>query len=140
VRFVLAAAIGLRARAEDRRLAAGPATTGAVVLGQAHASSSSSPTTPFVFYVMSVLNTARTAVDIGGPLTFELPRRPWGGLVKTLRRKPQSTDHADVVTSVAPGIRRESRFELAATGPWLASNSWPAPLQQVEAFALKTVI
>jgi hypothetical protein len=70
--------------------------TGAVVLGPGtRVIVEFSDDSLFVFYVMSVLNTARTAVDIGGPLTFGCRRVPAGrGWWKTLRRKPQSTDHA----------------------------------------------
>lgn len=76
VRFVLVAVDPDAAkRAEDdKRLAAGPAVPGSVVFGpESRVVIEPGDETITVFYVLEIINSARTPVDIGGPLIVNLP-------------------------------------------------------------------
>jgi len=145
VRFVLAAADPETAEraAEDRKLAAGPAAKGAVVLGPGtRVIVEYSDDLLFVFYVLNVLNTARTPVDIGGPLTLELPTGARGAALIEDSSPQASVNGPRVIVTgpFAPGNTKVNvRFQLPYDGPVARiEQRWPAPLQQVEAFALKT--
>lgn len=76
IRFVLVAVdpdATLRA-AEDTRLAAGPTVAGAVVFGpNSRVVIEPGDELITVFYVLEIINSARTPVDIGGPLIVHLP-------------------------------------------------------------------
>lgn len=76
IRFVLVAAdpdAALRAE-EDKRLAAGPAVNGSVVFGpDSRVVIEPGDEVITVFYVLDIINSARTPVDIGGPLLVQLP-------------------------------------------------------------------
>jgi hypothetical protein len=76
VRFVLVGVDPDAAkRAEDdKRLAAGPAVAGTVVFGpESRVVIEPGDETITVFYVLEIINSARTPVDIGGPLIVNLP-------------------------------------------------------------------
>lgn len=61
--------------AEDRKLAQGPSVSGAVVFGeQSRIVIEVGDDALNVFYILQVVNTAKQAVDGGGPLVFELPQ------------------------------------------------------------------
>lgn len=76
IRFVLVAVDPDAAkRAEDdKKLAAGPAVKGTVVFGpESRVVIEPGDETITVFYVLDIVNSARTPVDIGGPLIVQLP-------------------------------------------------------------------
>ena len=76
VRFVLVAVDPDAAkRAEDdKKLAAGPAVQGTIVFGpESRVVIEPGDETITVFYVLEIINSARTPVDIGGPLIVNLP-------------------------------------------------------------------
>jgi hypothetical protein len=145
VRFVLAASDPETAirEAEDRRLAASPPVKGTVVFGPgSRVVTQYDDERLFIFYVLSILNTARTPVDIGGPLTIELPQ---GARSVTLVEdsSPQATANGPrvIVTGpFAPGTTHLNvRYELPYSGATATlEQRWPAPLPQVQVFALKT--
>lgn len=60
--------------AEDAKLATGPAIKGLVVLGpESRIITQLTDDCLDIYYVLQVLNSARTPVDIGGPLIIDLP-------------------------------------------------------------------
>lgn len=76
IRFVLVAVDPDAARRadEDKKLAAGPAVNGSVVFGPAsRVVIEPGDEIITVFYVLDIINSARTPVDIGGPLVVQLP-------------------------------------------------------------------
>ncbi len=76
IRFVLVAVDpdASAREAEDTRLAAGPAVPGTVVFGpNSRVVIEPGDELVTVFYVLEVVNSARTPVDIGGPLILHLP-------------------------------------------------------------------
>ena len=82
LRVILVAGIAQaaeRKKAEEAKELAAPPTKGVVIIG-----GTSRILMQFendnlqVFYVLDVVNSARTRVDIGGPLTFDLPRGAGG--------------------------------------------------------------
>jgi hypothetical protein len=123
--------------------AAGPAVKGAVVLGpESRIIAQFSDDRLFVFYVLSILNSSSAPVDIGGPLTFELPDDARGAAAVE-DSSPQATVNGPRVIvrgPFAPGVTRVNvRFELAYSGATARiEQRWPAPLQQVAVFALRT--
>lgn len=63
-----------RRKQEEAAAAAAPATKGAVVIGgDSRIVMEFNNDALFAFYILDVVNNARTRVDIGGPLTIELP-------------------------------------------------------------------
>ena len=134
VRFVLAAAdpeTTARA-AEDERLAAGPAAKGTVVLGEDTQFVAELNNDGLFFqYTIGVVNTARTPVDIGGPLVFELPKGARGVAMGETSTKQASANGPRVVVlgPFAPGTTTvDFRFELPYSGP-TAHVEQPMPAQ-----------
>jgi hypothetical protein len=122
--------------AEDSRLAAGPATRGLVVLGpESRIITQLTDDRLDVFYVLQVLNSARTPVDIGGPLAFDLPAEARGaGLMDPIPKDATLTGSRLTLTGpFAPGATTVSvGFELPFSGGSVRlSQRWPAALQQV---------
>jgi hypothetical protein len=121
----------------------GPAVAGAVVLGpESRVIAQFSDDKLFIFYVLSILNSGPAPVDIGGPLTFELPQGA-AGAATVEDSSPQATANGPRVVvrgPFAPGTTRVTvRFELPYSGPVARiEQTWPAPLQQLIVFALKT--
>lgn len=146
VRIMLVAAPGASTGTPEAAPAAAsatPAMKGTVVLG-----SRSRLVVDFVddrlrvFYVMDVVNDAAGPVDIGGPLIFDLPRTARG--VSLLEgTSPQATANGPRVTVTgpfAPGSTNVSfGYELPHSGPTVRmEQTWPASLQGLSVFALKT--
>jgi hypothetical protein len=122
---------------------AGKAVSGAVVLGpESRVIAQFSDDRLLIFYVLSILNSSSSPVDIGGPLTFELPKGA-AGAVTVEDSSPQATANGPRVVVRGPfqsGTTRVTvRFELPYSGPVARlEQRWPAPLQQLIVFALKT--
>jgi hypothetical protein len=128
---------------EDRRLAAGPAVRGAVALGpSSRIVAEFSADQLNVYYVMQVVNTARTPVDIGGPLTIDLPSEALGAslLEQSSPNARVSGTHVIVTGPFAPGTTNVNvGFGLPYSGPVAhLEQRWPIALPQVSVFALKT--
>jgi hypothetical protein len=76
IRFVLVAVDPDAAKRaeEDKKLAAGPAVKGSVVFGpESRVVIEPGDEIVTIFYVLDIVNSARTPVDIGGPLVVQLP-------------------------------------------------------------------
>jgi hypothetical protein len=145
IRLVLAAADpGATARdAENKALAASQPVRGAVVLGQeSRIVAEFSNDRLNLYYALKIENTARTPVDLGGPLVIELPQGARG--VSMLQdSSPQarpSGSHVVVTGPFAPGTTAVNiGFELPYDGPTAAfEQRFPAPLEQLSVFMLKT--
>ena len=128
------------ARAEaDRQLASAPPVSGMVVLGpESRVIVQPGDDQLNVYYVLSVLNSARTPVDIGGPLIFDLPREARGATVLEESSK-QATANGPRVTVTGPFAPGVTPVEFAYALPYRGDTArivqhWPAPLQQTTVF------
>lgn len=123
--------------------AASPPVKGAVVLGPgSRVVTEFSDDRLIVFYVLSILNSARTPVDIGGPLIVELPQGARSAsLVEDSSTSASANGPRVIVTGpFPPGTTKANvRFELPYSGPVATlEQRWPAPLQELEVFVLRT--
>ena len=119
-----------------------PATSGAVVLGPSRLVVDFVDDRLRIFYVMNVINASSGPVEIGGPLIFELPRTA-RGVTLLEGSTPQATANGPRVTVTgpfAPGTTSVSLgYELPHSGPTVRLEQvWPAALQGLSVFALKT--
>ena len=88
-----------------------------------------------MFYVLDILNSARTRVDIGGPLIINLPEGA-GGAGVLEGSSPTATvagDRLTVTGPFAPGITSvQVGFTLQHSSPNLTvEQTWPVPVQQL---------
>ncbi|HEY6360183.1 MAG TPA: hypothetical protein VIX63_03725 [Vicinamibacterales bacterium] len=88
-----------------------------------------------VFYMLEVVNNARNRVDIGGPLTIQLPTGA-GGAATMEGASPSVSVSGDVVTvqgPFAPGATPVNvGFVLSYTRPDVTiEQAWPAPTEQI---------
>jgi hypothetical protein len=122
--------------AEAARLAAGPAVKGMVVFGpESRVVAEMHEDQLNIFYVLDILNTARTPVDIGGPLQMKLPTEARGASVLEGSAKQATVSGAYLTVSgpFAPGSTTvQVGYELPYSGGTAqVTQTWPAPLQQV---------
>ena len=122
--------------AEDKTLAAAPPVKGIVVLGpESRVIAEMSNDRLHIYYVLEIINTARTPVDIGGPLIFDLPREARGTTVLE-NSSPQALaagPRVRVTGPFAPGTTRvEAAYELPYSGGVATiEQKWPAALDRV---------
>lgn len=122
--------------AEDRTLAAAPATKGIVVLGpESRVIVELGEDGLTVFYLMDIVNSARTPVDIDGPLIFELPQGSRGTSILPDSSK-QATANGPRVIVTGPFAPGTTTVQLAYELPYRGSTVrleqvWPATLQQL---------
>ena len=122
--------------AEDKALASAPAVKGIVVLGpESRVIAQMSDDRLHIYYVLDIVNTARTPVDIGGPLVFDLPREARGATVLE-GSSPQAVAagaRLRVTGPFAPGTTHvEAAYELPYSGGVAAVNqAFPAALDRV---------
>jgi len=94
-----------------------------------------------IFYILDVVNPASTPVDVGGPLTFELPSSARGTTVLE-GSTPQALANGPRVTVTgpfAPGSTPvQLAFELPYSGPRVRLEQvWPATLQQLNLLVMQ---
>lgn len=93
------------------------------------------------FYLLDIVNTARTRVDTGGPLIIDLPRGAGGaGLMEgSFSGASVQGDRVTILGPFPPGTSSlQIGFALPYTGDALAvSQKFPAVLQQVTVIAEK---
>ena len=121
--------------AEDQKLAGGPAVRGTVVLG---------PNTRIVvepgdevltvYYVLDIVNSARTPVDIGGPLQLDLPTGARGAGIMD-GSSPQGKllgSHLTVVGPFKPGSTEvQLGYEMPAdSGTKTIAQTWPVAVPE----------
>ena len=125
--------------AEDKALAASAAVKGIVVLGpESRIIAEMSNDRLNIYYILQIINSARTPVDIGGPLIFDLPREARSSVVLD-GSTPKATANGPRVTVTgpfAPGITVvQAAYELPYSGPVArVEQRWPAALQQLNVF------
>jgi hypothetical protein len=88
-----------------------------------------------VFYILEVINSLESPVDIDGPLIFELPSEARGvSMLENSTRQATANGPRVIVTGpFAPGTTAvEAAFELPYRGPGARlEQTWPATLQQL---------
>ncbi len=94
-----------------------------------------------IFYILEVINPGPAPVDIGGPLTFELPSSARGTTVLE-GSTPQALANGPRVTVTgpfAPGATPvQLAYELPYSGPTAQLDQvWPATLQQLNVLVLQ---
>ena len=137
IRVLLAADDPEKARreAEDRALATATAVKGIVVFGpESRVVAQLSEDTLHIFYVVEILNTARTPVDIGGPVILDLPRAARGAALNEGTK--QATVAGRRVTVVGPFAPGSTTLQIAFELPYGGDTArieqpLPVALQQV---------
>ena len=127
---------------ENKALAAGPPVKGMVVLGgESRVVAQFSNDRLHLFYFMDVVNGARTPVDIGGPLVFDLPRSARGAAVMedSTRQATANGPRVTVTGPFAPGTTPvRIAYELPYGGPTVRlEQRWPAALQETTVIVSK---
>ena len=121
---------------EDAKLAGGPAVKGLVVLGpESRVITQLSDDQLDIFYVLQILNSARTPVDIGGPFMLDLPGEARGASLLDPSPK-QATVNGSRLTVTGPfppgATMVNVAFELPFSGGSVRlEQRYPAALQQV---------
>ena len=125
-----------RREKEAAEAAAAPAVPGSVVFG---------PNSRIVmefrddalnlFYLLDIVNSARTRVDIGGPVIIDLPTGAAGtGLMEgSTPSASVSGDRVTVTGPFAPGVTSvQIGFQLRYVSPDITlQQTWPVPLEQL---------
>lgn len=139
LRVILVAGIAKAAErraAEAAAAAAAPAAKGVVVFGgNSRVLMQFTDDVLQVFYVLDVVNNARTRVDIGGPLVITLPTGA-GGATKLEGSAQSATVEGDRVTIEGPFAAGTTSVQVAYSLPFDGGSvefaqTWPAALQQV---------
>jgi hypothetical protein len=122
--------------AENARLREAPATPGMVVLGgESRFIIERADEALNVFYIIEILNTARTPVDPGGPLLFDLPSGAVGAALLQ-GSTPQATVGGSRVTVTGPFAPGKTSLQIAYELPYRGSRvtieqQLPAALPQL---------
>ena len=139
LRVILVAGI---ARAADRKkqeeaaAAAAPATKGIVVFGgNTRILMQFNSDALDVYYLLEIVNSARTRVDIGGPLVIDLPAGA-AGATALEGSSPAGTVSGDHITIAGPFASGSTSVQVAFRMPYddsdlTISQTWPAALQQI---------
>ena len=122
--------------AEDKALAAAAAVKGIVVLGPESRVIAEMPDDRLnIYYILEIVNSARTPVDIGGPLIFDLPREARSATVIE-GSSPQATANGPRITVTgpfAPGVTSvQAAYDLPYSGGTARfEQRWPIALPQL---------
>lgn len=125
-----------RKEQEASAAAAAPAVPGVVVIGpNSRMLLEFRNDTLQMFYVLDIVNNARTRVDIGGPLVVDLPEGA-GGAAVLEGSSPSATVSGDRLTVTGPfaaGVTSvQVGFQLRQDSPNLTvQQTWPIPVQQL---------
>ena len=139
LRVILVAGIAKaaeRKRLEEEQAAAGPAVKGVVVFGgNTRVLMQFSEDSLEVYYILEILNTARSRVDIGAPLVVEFPRGAQGATALE-GSSPAAEVFANRVVIKGPFASGSTLVQVAFRMPYDSSEltieqAWPAALQQV---------
>ena len=139
LRVILVAGIAKAAErkaAESARAAAAPAVKGTVVFGpNSRVLMQFDDDVLQIYYVLEILNSARTRVDIGGPLVIDLPSGTSGATLLE-GTSPTATVAGNRVTITGPfaaGITSVNvAYRLVQDSPSVTLvQPWPAAFQQV---------
>jgi len=121
---------------EDKALAAAPPVKGIVVMGsESRVMAVMTNDRLDIYYILQIVNSARTPVDIGGPLVFDLPKEARGATVLEGSSKQATANgpRIRVTGPFAPGVTAvQAAYELPYSGPVARiEQKMPAALQQV---------
>lgn len=125
-----------RRKQEEAEELAAPPTKGAVVFGpNSRIIMEFNNDALFAFYVLEILNSARTRVDIGEPLVFDLPEEAVGAATPE-GSSPGATVNGTRVTVLgpfAPGVTPlQVQFQLRyGSGTYRFEQAFPVPLQRI---------
>jgi hypothetical protein len=125
-----------RREKEAATAAAAPPVRGSVVFGpNSRVLMEFRDDTLQVFYVLDILNNARSRVDIGGPLIIDLPSGAAGASVLE-GSSPSATVSGDRVTIIGPFASGNTSVQVAFQLPYDRANlavqqTWPAAVEQV---------
>jgi len=122
-----------RKKQEEAAALAAPAIKGVVSLGSdSRIVMEFNNDTLFAFYLLDIVNTARTRVDIGGPLRIELPREASGTRIREGSSSAAEIDgtHLTVNGPFAPGTTSvQVEFSLRFTNAtYTVVQPFPIPL------------
>jgi hypothetical protein len=125
-----------RKKQEEATALAAPPTKGVVSLGgDSRIVMEFTNDTLFAFYLLDIVNTARTRVDIGGPLKIDLPREAANARIREGSSQSAEVDgtHLTVRGPFAPGttsvqVEFSLRFSNATE---TVVQAFPVPLQRV---------
>jgi len=125
-----------RRQAEESKSLAEPPTKGIVVLGSnSRILMEFQDDTLQVFYLLEILNNARTRVDIGGPLVMDLPRGASGAsaLEGSAQQATIAGDRVTITGPFAPGLTSvQFGFSLRNLGSsYEFRQTLPVALEQV---------
>lgn len=128
---------------EETEAAAAPPVKGQVVVGANSRIIFEFPDDLMrVFYMLEIVNNARTRVDIGGPLIFDLPTGAAGAA--TLEgSSPQAIVGGSRVTVIGPFASGVTNVQVGFQMPFTTSaitleQKFPVPLEQVTVASTKT--
>jgi len=139
LRVILVAGIARaaeRKKQEEAAAAAGPAVKGVVVFGgNTRVLMQFREDSLEIYYVLEILNTARSRVDIGGPLTIDFPRGAEGATALE-GSSPAAEVSPERVVIKGPFASGATLVQVAFRMPYDTSaltieQDWPAALQQV---------
>jgi hypothetical protein len=139
LRVILVAGIAKaaeRKKLEEEQAAAGPAVKGVVVFGgNTRVLMQFSEDSLEVYYILEILNTARSRVDIGAPLVVDFPRGATGATALE-GSSPAAEVSPDRVVIKGPFASGSTLVQVAFRMPYDSSDltieqTWPAALQQV---------
>jgi hypothetical protein len=139
LRVILVAGIARaaeRKKQEDAAAAAAPPTKGVVVLGgDSRIVMEFSNDTLFAFYLLDVVNSARTRVDIGGPLVIDLPSGISGASLMEGSSPSASIDGSRITVrgpfaSGTTPVRVQFAVRHGSTARTI-EQTFPVPLQRV---------
>jgi hypothetical protein len=139
LRVILVAGIAKaaeRKKQEEAAAAAGPAVKGVVVFGgNTRVLMQFSEDTLEIYYILEILNTARSRVDIGEPLVINFPRGAQGATALE-GSSPAAEVSPDRVIIKGPFASGTTLVQVAFRMPYDSSvltleQTWPAALQQV---------
>jgi hypothetical protein len=129
--------------AENAALAAGPATSGLVVFGpETRVVAQLHDDRLTIFYVIEIVNTARTPVDTGGPVLVDLPTGARGGA--TLEGSAgQATVNGPRLTVTGPFPPGSTTVRMAYELPYSGGTArfaqrWPVAMQQVNVLVVQS--
>jgi hypothetical protein len=128
---------------EDKALSSAPAVRGIVTFGpESRVIIEQGEDALRVFYILEVINTARTPVDIGGPLIIDLPRAARGAtmLQGSTKQATAKGPRVMVLGPFPPGPTTvDVGFELPTTGGSASMRQiWPIALPQVTVLTPQT--
>jgi hypothetical protein len=139
LRVILVAGIAQaaeRKKNEEAEAAAAPPVKGAVVLGGNSRIIFEFPDDLMrVYYMLEIVNNARTRVDIGGPLIIDLPEGA-AGASPLDGSSTQATVAGERITVTGPFASGVTNLQIGFQMPFTSSSlsleqKWPVPLEQV---------